>query len=108
MRRGGDQELDEPVVFGRFEGLFHGRRRAFRFGGMESDPVTGSSQDVLKGEVGRGGYDIVLECGGVIRHIQLKSTFAGSTVNEVTVSTRPSEKPSGCAVWLEVDRSTLA
>lgn len=63
--------------------------------------------EVLKGEVDRGGYDLVLEAGGVIRHVQLKSSIVGSAVREVSVSTRLSEKPSGCVIWLEVDRSTL-
>jgi hypothetical protein len=63
--------------------------------------------EVLKSEVDRGGYDIVLEANGIVRHVQLKSTFAGSKVREVSVSTRLLEKPSGCVVWLEVDRATL-
>jgi hypothetical protein len=42
--------------------------------------------EVLKSEVDRGGYDVVLESNGVIRHIQLKSSFRGSKVREVDVS----------------------
>ncbi|MGT2504164.1 hypothetical protein ACVOMS_31755 [Bradyrhizobium guangxiense] len=64
--------------------------------------------EVLTGEVDRGGYDIVLEANGILRHVQLKSTFSGSSVRHVTVSTRLLEKPSGCAIWLEVDQRTLA
>ncbi|WP_339034742.1 hypothetical protein WHZ78_23510 [Bradyrhizobium symbiodeficiens] len=64
--------------------------------------------EVLKSEVDRGGYDIVLEANGVLRHLQLKSTFSGSAVRHVTVSTRLLEKPSGCVIWLEVNQSTLA
>jgi len=64
--------------------------------------------EVLKSEVDRGGYDLVLEANGVIRHVQLKSTFTGSSVRHVTVSTRLLDKPSGCVVWLEVDQNTLA
>lgn len=64
--------------------------------------------EVLKSEVDRGGYDIVLEANGILRHIQLKSTLSGSAVRHVTVSTRLLEKPSGCVIWLEVDRRTLA
>lgn len=64
--------------------------------------------EVLKSEVDRGGYDIVLEANGILRHIQLKSTFSGSAVRHVTVSTRLLEKPSGCVIWLEVDQRTLA
>lgn len=64
--------------------------------------------EVLKSEADLGGYDIVLEANAIIRHVQLKSTFAGSKVREVSVSTRLLEKPSGCVVWLEIDRTTLA
>lgn len=63
--------------------------------------------EVLKGEVDRGGYDIVLEAGQIIRHIQLKSTFRGSKVSEVPVNTRLLDKPSGCVIWLEVNQDTL-
>lgn len=64
--------------------------------------------EVLKSEVDRGGYDIVLEANGILRHIQLKSTFSGSAVRHVTVSTRLLDKPSGCVIWLEVNPRTLA
>jgi hypothetical protein len=64
--------------------------------------------EVLKSEVDRGGYDIVLEGNGAIRHIQLKSSFRGSKVREVDVSTKLLRKPSGCILWLEFDPETLA
>jgi hypothetical protein len=37
----------------------------------------GRDIEVLKSEVDRGGYDLVLEANGVIRHLQLKSSFRG-------------------------------
>src|SRR5947209_4714095 len=49
--------------------------------------------EVLKSEVDRGGYDMVLESKGVIRHVQLKSSFRGSKVRAVDVSTRLLCKP---------------
>jgi hypothetical protein len=64
--------------------------------------------EVLKSEVDRGGYDVVLEANGILRHIQLKSSFRGSKVREVDVSTRLSIKPGGCILWLEFDRVSLA
>src|SRR5712672_730690 len=64
--------------------------------------------EVLKSEVDRGGYDVVLEANGVIRHVQLKSSFRGSKVREVEVSTRLLRKPGGCVLWLEFDRESLA
>jgi hypothetical protein len=64
--------------------------------------------EVLKSEVDRGGYDLVLESNGVIRHVQLKSSFRGSKVREVDVSTKLLLKPGGCVLWLEFDPNSLA
>jgi hypothetical protein len=64
--------------------------------------------EVLRSEVDRGGYDVVLEANGVIRHVQLKSSFRGSKVREVEVSTKLLRKPGGCVLWLEFDRESLA
>jgi hypothetical protein len=64
--------------------------------------------EVLKSEVDRGGYDVVLESNGVIRHVQLKSSLRGSKVREVDVSTKLLRKPGGCILWLEFDRESLA
>jgi len=64
--------------------------------------------EVLKSEVDRGGYDVVLESNRVIRHVQLKSSFRGSKVREVDISTKLLHKPDGCILWLEFDRETLA
>src|ERR1700686_5563755 len=56
--------------------------------------------EVLKSEVDRGGYDVVLESNGIIRHVQLKSSFRGSKVREVDVSTKLLRKPGGGILWL--------
>jgi len=64
--------------------------------------------EVLKSEVDRGGYDVVLESNRVIRHVQLKSSFRGSKVREVDISTKLLHKPEGCILWLEFDRESLA
>jgi hypothetical protein len=64
--------------------------------------------EVLKSEVDRGGYDLVLESNRVIRHVQLKSSFRGSKVREVDVSIKLLSKLGGCILWLEFDRETLA
>jgi hypothetical protein len=68
----------------------------------------GRDIEVLKSEVDRGGYDVVLEANGIIRHVQLKSSFRGSKVREVDISTKLLHKPGGCILWLEFDRETLA
>ncbi len=64
--------------------------------------------EVLKSEVDRAGYDIVLEANGIIRHVQLKSSFIGSKVREVSVGTKLLAKPGGCVIWLEFDPDNLA
>jgi hypothetical protein len=63
--------------------------------------------EVLKPQVDDGGYDLVLETTSVVRHIQLKATFRGSTVRRFTVNTGLSRKPSGCVVCLQFDQETL-
>jgi hypothetical protein len=63
--------------------------------------------EVLKGEVDRGGYDLVLESNGLIRHVQLKSSFIGSKVRHVSVCTKLMAKPGGCVIWLEFDANSL-
>src|SRR5438270_2606260 len=54
--------------------------------------------EVLKSEVDRGGYDLVLEANGIVRHVQLKSSFVGSKVRDVSVSTKLLAKPGGCVI----------
>ncbi|UPK33588.1 hypothetical protein IVB18_36140 [Bradyrhizobium sp. 186] len=63
--------------------------------------------EVLKGEVDRGGYDLVLESNGLVRHVQLKSSFIGSKVRHVSVGTKLMAKPGGCVIWLEFDADSL-
>lgn len=63
--------------------------------------------EVLKAEVDRGGYDLVLESNGLIRHVQLKSSFIGSKVRHVNVGTKLLAKPGGCVIWLEFDAESL-
>src|ERR1700730_10189160 len=81
--------------------IFLGQLLAFMWRSGERDI------EVLKSEVDRGGYDVVLEANGVIRHVQLKSSFHGSKVREVDVSTKLLRKPGGCILWLEFDSENL-
>lgn len=59
--------------------------------------------EVLHGETDRDGHDVVLEAGGILRHVQLKVTVPGGARSEVTVNTRLAAKPAGCVVWLSFD-----
>lgn len=64
--------------------------------------------EVAKPEVDNAGYDLVLEAHGVIRHVQLKTSFIGSSTTKQNVHVRLANKPSGCVVWIYFDERTLA
>jgi hypothetical protein len=61
----------------------------------------------LQAVVDCGGYDVVLDWNGIVRHVQLKATFRGSKVRDVTINRNLQKKPSGCVVWIEFERDTL-
>lgn len=63
--------------------------------------------ELLKAEVDRGGYDLVIEAHGRTRHIQLKSSYLGSRTAEVAVHLNLLRKPSGCVVWIQFHRETM-
>lgn len=63
--------------------------------------------EILKPQVDDGGYDIVLEGNDVVRHVQLKTTFRGSTVKKFNVNTGLALKASGCIVVLLFDPNSL-
>lgn len=63
--------------------------------------------EVLKAEVDAAGYDIVMEVGGALRHIQLKASYNGSTVRQQTINAKLAGKPSGCVVWMGFDPGTI-
>jgi hypothetical protein len=63
--------------------------------------------EFLRAEVDRGGYDVVVECEGILRHIQLKSRHRGGKASEVSLALALARKPSGCAVWMDYDPVTL-
>jgi len=56
--------------------------------------------EILRSEFDAGGYDLVLSCRNVVRHIQFKTVVAGGKTSKVNVSLRLAEKPSGCVIWM--------
>lgn len=56
--------------------------------------------EVLRAEIDASGYDLVLECNGVMRHIQLKTSRESSRTASQKVHTALAEKPGGCVVWI--------
>ncbi|HXV60169.1 MAG TPA: hypothetical protein VEK15_05710 [Vicinamibacteria bacterium] len=61
----------------------------------------------MKPQVDDAGYDLVVEANGVIRHIQLKSSFRAAKTASQKVHLRLGEKPSGCVIWVVFEPSTL-
>jgi len=56
--------------------------------------------EVLRSEVDASGYDVVLECNGVLRHVQLKTSRQKSGTTKQNVNIELANKPSGCIVWI--------
>jgi hypothetical protein len=63
--------------------------------------------EVLKPQVDDSGYDLVLEANGVVRHVQLKGSAAGSSTAEVQVSIKLANKPSACVIWMHFNNETM-
>lgn len=63
--------------------------------------------DILHSEVDAFGHDLVIECQGIIRHIQLKAMVRGGKRRDVGVSVALAQRPSGCVIWMFYDPSTL-
>ncbi len=59
--------------------------------------------EVLRSEVDGAGYDIVLECQSLVRHIQLKTARRNGKRANVGVQLGLREKPSGCVIWIHFD-----
>ena len=63
--------------------------------------------EVLRSEVDAHGYDLVVEAGGVLRHIQLKAMVQGGKRRDVSINLRLAAKPSGCVIWFTYNPETL-
>jgi len=55
--------------------------------------------EVLRAEVDASGYDVVLECNGFMRHVQLKTSSPDKNGSQ-PVNVALASKPSGCVVWV--------
>ncbi|MBI2234762.1 MAG: hypothetical protein HYU57_07265 [Micavibrio aeruginosavorus] len=64
--------------------------------------------EVSRSEVDSGGYDVVLDCMGVTRHIQLKASYDGAKTQTQKINVSLFKKPSGCVVWIKFDKDALA
>lgn len=59
--------------------------------------------EVLRPEVDNSGYDLVLEHNGIVRHVQLKTSKAGSRPAYQRVHIALTTKPAGCVIWIKFD-----
>jgi hypothetical protein len=60
----------------------------------------GEVVEVLRSEVDSSGYDLILECNGVMRHVQLKTSRPGARAASQKVHLKLGEKPGGCVIWV--------
>lgn len=63
--------------------------------------------EVMKPEIDRSGYDIVLEAHGVCRHVQLKTSSHSAKTSRQNIHVDLAGKLSGCVVWTRFDDATL-
>lgn len=63
--------------------------------------------EVLRADVDNAGYDLAIEQGGVIRHIQLKSSCLASFTSRQNVHLALADKASGCVIWIRFEPETL-
>lgn len=61
--------------------------------------------EILHGEFDSSGYDLVMCCGRVMRHVQFKVSLVDGARAQVTINQRLAQAPSGCVVWLGVSEA---
>jgi hypothetical protein len=61
--------------------------------------------ELLRAEVDCAGYDLVIGCRGIERHVQLKSRHSKAKTSRVDVHTGLCCKPSGCVLWITFDEN---
>ena len=60
----------------------------------------GNTVEVLRSEIDTSGYDLLLECNNVIRHVELKTSGTEARRSFQNINMALAQKPSGCVVWL--------
>ena len=56
--------------------------------------------EVLRSEIDSSGYDLLLECNHVIRHVELKTSTPEARRISQNINMALAQKPSGCVVWI--------
>lgn len=65
------------------------------------------AMEVAKPEVDNQGYDLIIEEGGVIRHVQLKASHLAAKAAKQKVHIALAGKPSGCVIWVCFNEDTM-
>ena len=60
----------------------------------------GKTVEVLRSEIDTSGYDLLLECNGVIRHVELKTSGTEARRSFQNINMVLAQKPSGCVIWI--------
>lgn len=68
--------------------------------------TTGTGPEVLRAEHDSYGYDVVLEHGAILRHVQFKISRIDGKRAHVDVGQALAAKPGGCVIWLLADPAT--
>ncbi|NBB98594.1 MAG: hypothetical protein GVY34_10600 [Alphaproteobacteria bacterium] len=63
--------------------------------------------EVARTQTDAQGYDLVLACDGVMRHVQLKASKHGARARSQKINTALASKPGGCVIWAEVAPDSL-
>ena len=62
---------------------------------------------ILRSEVDRSGYDLILEVNGIMRHIQLKASHQLATTSELNIHVNLQRKSSACIIWIWFDADRM-
>lgn len=63
--------------------------------------------DVLRPEVDRAGYDLAIAANGIMRHIQLKASYAGARTSRVNINASLQAKQGACVIWIRFDPEAM-
>ena len=66
------------------------------------------SLEIARSEVDNGGYDLIAELNGIVRHIQLKASSTTASTRLQSINMTLAKKQSGCIVWILYDEKSLS
>jgi len=67
----------------------------------------GHSLEISRPEVDNHGYDLIIESNGILRHVQLKTSYSGAKASRQKVSIALAAKISGCVIWIYFNEDSL-